>query len=113
MKTKIQKILDYSIIFDNGTTLTSVHGRECCEKHYIDFSHITLEEVKDLEFDLSNDKFFNRIPNYGIELVPLNGFPVRVPGYGYNNGYYSANITLVLGKQFDVTECQKWMRDTK
>lgn len=33
-------------------------------------------------------------------------------GYGYNNGYYSANLTLVLEKdgrseKFDVTECQE------
>lgn len=42
---------------------------------------------------------------------PTDGHPVSVPGYGYNNGYYSANLTLVLGRpdattKFDISECQ-------
>ena len=41
-------------------------------------------------------------------LLPVNGHPISIPGYGYNNGYYSANLTLVLERpavtiKFDVS----------
>jgi hypothetical protein len=66
-----------------------------------------------LVFDISGDNFFNRIEDYGIEILPTNGQPIRVAGHGYNNGYYSANIDLVVFdsfgkfvKKYDVSECQ-------
>jgi hypothetical protein len=65
-----------------------------------------------LEFNLEDNEFFKRIPGYGIELIPINGLSVKVPGYGVNSGYYSSDITLELSKNgeivnsFDVTECQ-------
>jgi hypothetical protein len=46
-------------------------------------------------------------------LNPIKGHPVRIPGYGSNNGYYSSNLDLVLsdGKRFekyyDISECQE------
>jgi hypothetical protein len=73
---------------------------------------ITIDDFEDLEFDLSNDKFFNKIPDYGIELIPIKGHSVKIPGHGYNNGYYGTNLSLVIedseGKttEFDITECQ-------
>jgi len=74
---------------------------------------LTLADFDGLEFDLSSDYFFERIEGYGIALTPLAGHPVRIPGYGSNNGYYSADLTLVLRdvtgfkKVFDITECQE------
>ena len=71
-----------------------------------------MADFEGLEFDLTNDNFFKRIDGYGIELIPINGFSVKIPGYGSNNGYYSANLDLILtdGKNFqktyDITECQ-------
>lgn len=101
-----------SIKFDNGYELDSYHSQDCCESHYLDFSYVIQDEVKDLEFDLSNDNFFKKVDGYGIELIPINGFSVKIPGYGSNNGYYSTDLRLILTgpdgvrKQYDVTECQ-------
>lgn len=112
MNTKVIKVTNYEIIFDNGLKLSSDHNQDCCESHYLDLEHIKLNDFEDLEFDLSNDNFFERIENYGIALLPIKGFPVRIPGYGSNNGYYSSNLDLILTdgknitKTYDITECQ-------
>lgn len=109
-KLKITSI-DNLIKFDNGAVLDSYHSQDCCEYHYLDFNYVKLEEVKDLEFDLSGDGFFKKIDGYGIELIPINGYSVKIPGYGSNNGYYSSELILELHngreiKKWDVSECQ-------
>lgn len=86
MRTKIMKADDESIVFDNGYQLYSTHERECCEFHYLDTTQVDMDEVKDLEFNLEGTSFYRPVAGYGIELLPLNGHPVRVPGYGHNNG---------------------------
>ena len=112
MNTKIIKIYDDEIIFDNGYKLSSYHDQNCCEHHYLDFEHIDKDDYEKLKFDLSNDNFFTRIDGYGIQLNALNNFPLRIPGYGSNNGYYSSNLSLVLidtdgnYKNYDVSDCQ-------
>lgn len=104
---------DGYIVFDNGYTLNSYHSQDCCESHSLDFEHISVEDFEGLEFDLSGEDFFKRIPDYGIELIPVKGWGVRIPGYGYNNGYYSSNLDLVLSdgkgndKTFDISDCQE------
>jgi hypothetical protein len=111
-KSKVVNVGDYGITFDNGMNLSSNHDSDCCESHELYFKDLSLEDFKGLEFDLSNDNFFKRVEGYGIELLPLVGWPVRVAGHGYNNGYYSNNLDLVLsnGKDFNkvynITECQ-------
>lgn len=114
MKTKVIEITQKEIKFDNGIELYSEHEQDCCENHFLSFNDLTLKDFEDLEFDLSNDEFFERIPEYGIALKPIKGFPVRIPGYGSNNGYYSENLKLVISnndinfyKSYDVTECQE------
>lgn len=103
---------EHALLFSDGSKLFSKHVDECCEYHYLDFSLLELNGITSLKFDLSGDKFFNRIPEYGIELLPLNGHPIRIPGYGENNGNYSEKLHLVLkrgdGKvnTYDVTDCQ-------
>lgn len=84
-----------------------------CEEHYLDFDSVKLEEVEGLEFDVSNSVTFERVDGYGIRLHAINGHPVSIPGYGYNNGDYSESIDLQLlgsdGKviaSYDVSECQ-------
>ena len=77
---------------------------------------LVLEELEHLEFDLTSGEtaLFERIPGYGIALLPKNGHPVRIPGYGDNNGYYNSSIDLVLSKDgevvatFEVSECQDY-----
>ena len=96
----------------NGVELYSNHDSDCCESHYLSFDDLTIEDFKDLEFDLTSESFFNRIEDYGIELIPIKGYSVKVPGYGYNNGYYSSQLDLILtdkkdfNKEFDISECQ-------
>ena len=113
---KVVKIDSDSLEFDNGIVLYSDHQTECCESHYLSLSDLTLDDFEGLEFDLTNDDFFERIPDYGIALRPINGHPVRIPGYGDNNGYYSSNLDLILTntdgrgvfKEYNITECQNW-----
>ena len=110
---KVDEIDGDTIIFSNGAKLSSYHEPDCCEEHYLDMNHITLEDFEGLEFDLTKENFFNRIEGYGIELTPIKGYPVKIPGYGYNNGYYSNKLDLVLSNPvtgdreiYDITECQ-------
>jgi len=111
-KAKVTKIYSDGVEFDNGMQLYSDHEPDCCETHYLDFEDLTLADFEGLEFDLTSRDFFERVDGYGIALKPLAGHPIRVPGYGYNNGYYSSQLDLVLtdGKGFsvifDISECQ-------
>ena len=115
----IQKVIaiknedDGVIEFSNGYSLTTNHHQDCCEWHYWSLSDLSIDDFDGLEFDLDDDNFFERIEGYGIALKPTNGFPVRIPAYGSNNGYYSDNLSLVLSKddkiikEYDITECQE------
>jgi len=113
---KVVKVDLDSVEFDNGVKLYSNHDQDCCENHYLSMNDLTIDDFEGLEFDLSNDDFFERIEDYGIALKPLNGHPVRIPGYGSNNGYYSSNLDLIITKpdgrttykEYNISECQDW-----
>jgi len=104
--------VDEAILFSDGYILGSHHDTDCCETHYLAFTNINLDEFKGLKFDLSNENFFKRIPDYGIELIPINGHSIKIPGYGNNNGWYSSNIDLIVIKDkeiiniYDISDCQ-------
>jgi hypothetical protein len=107
----VVKIDSDGIEFENGVKLSSHHDSDCCEHHYLSFDDLTIVDFEDLEFDLTNDNFFKRIEDYGIELIPIKGHSVKVPGYGSNNGYYSSNLSLCLSgngieKNYNITECK-------
>jgi hypothetical protein len=76
-------------------------------------SDLIINDFNGLRFDLTNNKFYNEIIGYGIELIPITGHPVKIPGYGYNNGEYSSSLDLVLEwdygfeKSFNISDCQK------
>lgn len=112
MIVKVVKVYSESLVFDNGMELSSYHDTDCCESHYLSFSDLTLADFEGLEFDLSNDNFFERIDNYGIALKPITGWSVKIPGYGSNNGWYSSHLDLVISDQdgfrktFDISKCQ-------
>jgi len=114
---KVVYISSTYLKFDNGVKLYSDHDTEYYEKHYLDFEHLDLEDFKNLEFDLTTDNFFRRIDGYGIELIPIKGGSVKIPGYASNNGYYSDKLTLIISdgksfnKEFDITECQCHTKD--
>lgn len=105
-------INDENILFTNNVKLFHFHDQECCESHYLSFNDLRLDDFDGLLFDLSNDNFFKRIPGYGIELIPINGFSIKIPGYSNNNGYYSHNLGIAISKngvcirEYDVTDCQ-------
>lgn len=109
---KVVEVVGNFIKFENGVKLYSDHDQDCCESHYLSFEDLSLDDFNGLTFDLSGENFFNRVPGYGIELIPNHGFPVRIPGYGWNNGYYSSDLNLMLSddnsfeKFFDISECQ-------
>jgi hypothetical protein len=111
-KLKVVKVDSNEITFDNGVTLSSYHSQDCCESHSLTLSDLKVDDFEGLEFDLTNDKFFNRIPDFGIELIPIKGHSVKIPAHGYNNGYYGTNLDLVITngkdvKTYDITECQE------
>ena len=111
-KLKVVNIDSDAIEFENGVKLYSNHDSDCCESHELSLSDLTMADFEGLEFDLTNDGFFNRIPDYGIELIPLLGHSVKIAGHGYNNGYYSDQLDMIIGKdgkeikRYDITECQ-------
>lgn len=113
---KIIKLEVEQITFDDGSTIYSYHDQDCCESHYLDPSEIELNEVKDLEFDLTQplEQLIERVEGYGIRLKAKNNFPLPIPCYGYNNGYYGTNINLTLTTKdktetVDISECQDIM----
>jgi hypothetical protein len=109
---KVVQVDDQGLKFDDGSSLSSEHESDCCESHYLSFSGLSPSDFEGLDFDLSTGgDFFEKVDGFGIRLLPTNGHPVSVPGYGYNNGYYSYDLTLVLERpgaitKFDVSECQ-------
>lgn len=76
---KVVKIDSDVLVFDNGMKLYSDHNQICCESHYLCMQDLTLDEFNGLEFDLSNDDFFERIEGYGIALKPKKWTPHQNP----------------------------------
>lgn len=111
-KLKVIRLDSESIEFEGGIKLYSNHDSDCCESHSLTMSDLTIEDFDGLEFDLTNDDFFNRIPDYGIELIPIKGHSVKIAGHGYNNGYYSDQLDLIITKdnkvikKYDITDSQ-------
>jgi hypothetical protein len=111
---KVIKVLG-ELVFEDGTRLYSNHNQDCCENHYLDFDYVSMDDFEGLNFNLSNDNFFETIDGYGIHLIPTNGISVPIPGYGSNNGYYSSNLELVLmlpngtSRIYDISDCQDYI----
>lgn len=110
--SKLSSIQKDFLLFDDGTKLYSAHPQDCCERHWLSFDDLTPIDFDGLEFDFSTDNFLKKIEDYGIELVPIIGHSVKIPGYGSNNGCYSTNLTLIVEKngvlkEFDITDCQE------
>lgn len=120
---RIKEIFATEVIFDDGSILTSEHRPDCCENHYIDFSNLALcnldvvtgetINIYEREFDFSNRINFGRVDGVGVLLYDTKGSKYLCNGYGYNNGYYSTDIDLVLKAPngevaylYDVSECQ-------
>ncbi len=99
------------LIFDDGSKLYSDHSQDCCENHEITLNDLELSDFEGLDFDLRSKTLINKIEGYGIELNPINGHSVKIPAHGYNNGYYSSNLDLIIELNdvfiiYDISECQ-------
>ena len=108
---KVVSVNSDGIEFDGGIVLSSHHDQDCCENHELTFDDLTMADFDGLLFNLEGDDFFRKIEDFGIELIPLSGHSVRIPGHGSNNGYYGTNLALTLrgrgmSRDFDITECQ-------
>ena len=68
-KVKVVKVTGSEITFDDGTTLYSTHEQDCCEGHSLTLDDLTLDDFDGLEFDLTNDGFFEKVEDYGIKLI--------------------------------------------
>jgi len=113
MKAKVATIEFRQIVFDNGWSLYSEHEQDCCESHSLDFKSLELSEFDGLVFDLNSKSLYNKVPDFGIELIPIAGHPVRIAGHSSNNGYYSSNLHICLKDDKstvifldDISECQ-------
>jgi len=112
--SKIVKIGYGFLEFDNGIQLYSFHNQDGCENHYLMFGNLNIKDLEELEFDFSNDNFFERIEGYGITLKATNGTSIKIPGYGINNGDWSSNLYLIasdhkhFGKIYDISMCQDY-----
>lgn len=110
---RVKSIGFESLTFDDGSVLESYHDQDCYEHHYLSFADFTLKDLEDAIFDFSKEPFFEKVPSFGIRLLPINNHPIPVPGYSNNNGYYTDNLFLVLimpdgtKRKWDISECQK------
>lgn len=116
MSKKVVSVSRDGIQFEDGFRLLSEHDQDCCESHWLDFSNLSMYDFSGLEFEIEGDQFFARVPGYGIELLPIAGHPIRIPGYGSNNGYYNSDLALVVTaegyrKEYNITECQEYEPD--
>ena len=109
---KVSSVNDEELVFDDGSKLFSEHGQDCCESHFLSFKDLSINDFDGIDFDLSGDTFFEKVDGFGIRLIPIDGHTISIPGYGYNNGYYSSDLTLVvvstgIRRDFDISECQE------
>ena len=95
---------------------TSEHDSDCCEHHELDF------EWKKEEFETVK-QFLKKVDKIEIKWTPGMWITLRmydrekefwffIPWRGYNNGYYSDNLTLIVKlkngfeKRYDIREYQ-------
>ena len=107
---KVISLDEEGIKLEHGYSIYSHHEYSCCEHHYLAFDSLEFSEIEGAIFNFKKP-WFEKVENYGIRLLPINMHPIPVPGYGFNNGCYSHDLTLVLDypgntETFDVSECQ-------
>ena len=105
---------DQYIRFDDGSTLTSEHDRDCCEVVYADFRNMQVMMPQDKNFMWAQELDFYedilnsivKVPGMGFYIVTKQGICILVSCYNINNGYYSDNLALRhRGVELDITGC--------
>ena len=106
--------VDQYIRFDDGSTLTSEHERDCCEEVYADFRNMQVMMPQDKNFMWAQELDFYedilnsivKVPGVGFYIVTKQGICILVSCYNINNGYYSDDLALShRGAELDITGC--------
>lgn len=93
---KIKEITEEKITFDNGTTITYGHERDCCEYNYADFKQVRNEDIFDdlFDHDFPEKLQVQPVKNFGFRFgSPLLWIPV--PCYSEQNGCYSTHLSII------------------
>ena len=114
---KVVNVEDKMLEFDNGMMLLSYPYQSCCEQLYLSYSDLSLDDFLGLEFDLSNDGFFERVYDYGIKLKSKCGHCINIPVRGLNNFCFSSHLNLVVSSPidngeyaiYDIFVCEDWI----
>lgn len=102
------------IRFDDGSILSSVHERDCCEEVYADFRNMQVMMPMDKNFVWARELDFYedilnsivKVPGVGFYIVTKQGICILVSCYNDNNGYYSNDLALRhRGATLDIVEC--------
>lgn len=105
---KIVFVCEEYIEFDNGFHLTSYHEKDCCEKHYVDFTSIIGQGYEGKEFPnklsemLVETTDLIRFYKYGlwftfIKIKDLEGNIYTLSMHGSNN-CHDTGVNLILRK---------------
>lgn len=89
---KIKEINEKEIVFDDGSIISYEHDSDCCEENFADFSQID-DITRQFDFDTKN-MIFEKVPGCGFRFGNKN-FRFLVPCYSWQNGYYSADLTIL------------------
>ncbi len=76
MNTKVVKIDNDSIFFDNGLRLYSDHQQSCCEHHYLNIDEVKIEDFE----EWLSKKFYDELlekPSILDSSVVEEGFCIR------------------------------------
>lgn len=101
---KILIINNGEVIFDNGSSITFDHKRDCCENNYADF-----EQIEDFarEYEFDQDLRFEKVDNYGFRFGD-RGMMFFVPCYSEQNGYYASDLDIIYkGKVVFNLDCER------
>jgi len=108
---KLLKITQWQLEFEDGVVLYS-QEQEHNDDSKLYFNDLTPEDFEGLRFDFTNHNFYRRVEGYGIELLPIKGWSVKIPAYGCNSEYTANYLTLIVTdnkdfkKTYDIDECQ-------
>lgn len=100
------------------------HENDCCEEHFIEWGYGLDQITEEMRFTVNTNDyckgFIEKVEDYGIRIIPNpgTGHPIAFPGYGYNNGFYSTDLILIVvvfdktsnttfhKVELDISECQ-------
>jgi len=105
---KIKEVTDEHILFDNGSTITFDHAKDCCEYNYADFTQLD-ELALDCEFNEETMQF-EAVDRFGFRFGSKNSNMFFVPCYSEQNGYYSSDVDIFFDNNCVLNlECEEML----